>query len=130
MGQTNGNVETILIVEDEPVISEMCRRVLADEGFRVTLTSNGRAAINALEEREYDLCIIDIRTPEMNGIELYGHLEKKYPDIVSKIVFTTGDVINGNIKTFLDRTNRPCLPKPFTPDKLKAIVRDALIRNR
>jgi CheY-like chemotaxis protein len=130
MGQTDGNVETILIVEDEPVISEMCRRVLADEGFRVTLTSNGRAAISALEEREYDLCIIDIRTPEMNGIELYGHLEKKYPDIVSKIVFTTGDVINGNIKTFLDRTNRPCLPKPFTPDKLKAIVRDALIRNR
>ena len=130
MRQANSNVETILIVEDEPVIGEMCRRVLAGEGFRVTLASNGKAAIDALEEREYDLCLIDIRTPEMNGIELYGHLEKKYPTMVSKIVFTTGDVINGNIKTFLDRTSRPCLPKPFTPDKLKAIVRNALIRNR
>lgn len=130
MGQTNGNVETILIVEDEPVISEICRRVLAGEGFRVTLASNGRAAMSALEEREYDLCIIDIRTPEMNGIELYGHLEKKYPEIASRVIFTTGDVINVNTKTFLDRTNRQCLPKPFTLDKLKAIVRDALIRNR
>jgi DNA-binding response OmpR family regulator len=129
MGQANDNAETILIVEDEPVISEMCRRVLSDEGFRVTLASNGKAAMSALEEREYDLCLIDIRTPEMNGIELYGHLEKKYPEIVSRVVFTTGDVINGNIKTFLDKTNRPYLTKPFTPDVLKAIVRNTLARN-
>jgi DNA-binding response OmpR family regulator len=129
MGQANDNAETILIVEDEPVISEMCRRVLSDEGFRVTLASNGKAAMSALEEREYDLCLIDIRTPEMNGIELYGHLERKYPEIVSRVVFTTGDVINGNIKTFLDRTNRPYLTKPFTPDMLKAIVRNTLVRN-
>jgi len=130
MRQANEYMGTILIVEDEPAISEMCRRVLVGEGFSVTLASNGKVAMSALEKREYDLCLIDIRTPEMNGIELYEHLEKKYPEIVSKVVFTTGDVINGNIKTFLDRTSAPCLPKPFTPDMLKTIVRNTLVRNR
>jgi CheY-like chemotaxis protein len=49
----------------------------------------------------------------MNGIELYRQLETECPEAVYKFIFTTGDILNGNIKVFLEETMRPCLPKPF-----------------
>jgi DNA-binding response OmpR family regulator len=125
MGQVNikGN---ILVVEDEPVIAKVCMRTLSAEGFHVQIVDNGKAALEVLKEKGFDLCLIDIRTPEMNGTELYGRLEKKYPKMVKKVIFTTGDVLSANIKAFLEKANRPYLTKPFTPDELRAVVRAVL----
>ena len=126
MGQANINRGRILVVEDEPVIAKVCTRTLSAEGFQVEIVDNGKAALKVLKEKEFDLCLIDIRTPEMNGTELYHHLEEKYPEMTSRIIFTTGDVLNANIKAFLEKANRPYLTKPFTPDELRAVVRTAL----
>jgi DNA-binding response OmpR family regulator len=126
MGQGNSNRKNILVVEDEPVIAKICARTLSTEGFQVESAVNGKAALDVLNQKEYDLCLIDIRTPMMNGIELYQHLEENYPGMTSRVIFTTGDVLSGNTKAFLEKTNRPYLPKPFTPDELRAIVRRVL----
>jgi CheY-like chemotaxis protein len=125
MVQTNSNRKSILVVEDEPVIAMVCSKTLSAEGFQVEVAVNGQVALDILEQKEYDLCLVDIRTPAMNGMELYEHLEKKYPKMTSRIIFSTGDVMSGNTKAFLEKTNRPYLPKPFTPDELRAIVRAA-----
>jgi len=71
----------ILIVEDEPAISDVCRRVLTGEEFEVDIAVNGKVAQDMLEERQYDLCLLDIRTPTMNGIELYQWLKEKHPQL-------------------------------------------------
>jgi len=126
MGRASNNVRRILVVEDEPAVGQVCARTLRAEGFGVDVAGNGKDALNVLREKEYDLCLIDIRTPEMNGIELYQHLEKEYPESINKVIFTTGDVLSSNIKAFLEETGRPFLPKPFTPDELRAIVRTVL----
>jgi len=118
--------KSILVVEDEPVIAKVCERTLSTEGFQVEIASNGLAALEILSQKEYDLCLIDIRTPSMNGMELYQHLEEKHSVMANRIIFTTGDVLSGNTKAFLEKTNRPYLPKPFSPDELRAIVRTAL----
>ena len=130
MGRASNNVKTILVVEDEPAISQVCTRTLRAEGFRVDTAANGKVALDMLRKKECDLCFIDIRTPEMNGIELYQHLEKEHPELINKVIFTTGDVMSGNTKTFLEETHRPCLPKPFTPTELRAIVRTTLGLNQ
>jgi CheY-like chemotaxis protein len=78
-------------------------------------------------KNNYDLCISDIRTPQMNGIELYQQLEDENPEAVKTFIFTTGDVLSGSIKEFLDETGRLYLPKPFTPEDLRTIVRKALV---
>jgi CheY-like chemotaxis protein len=126
MVQSSSSGKSILVVEDEPVIAQVCSRTLSAEGFHVEIAVNGQVALEILSHKEYDLCIADIRTPSMNGMELYEHLEKENPVMASRIIFSTGDVLSGNTKAFLEKTNRPYLPKPFTPDELRAIVRTAL----
>ncbi len=119
-------MKKILVVEDEPGICQVCRRVLTGEGYEVDIAVNGRVAQDMIEEKLYDLCLIDIRTPKMNGIELYQWLQKKYPQLTSRVIFTTGSVMGGDTITFVEQTGRPFLPKPFTPNELKAIVQEAL----
>ena len=120
------NKKKILVVEDEPAINRVCTRTLIPEGFDVDIAVNGKVAMDVLKRHEYTLFLIDIRTPEMNGIELCQHMKKYHPELLDKVIFTTGDVMSDGIKTLLEEVNRPCLPKPFTPVELRAIVRKAL----
>ena len=119
-------MKKILVVEDEPGICDVCRRVLTGEGFEVDCAANGRVAQDMIEEKQYDLCLIDIKTPKMSGEELYQWLQKKYPQLTGRVIFTTGDVTGGDTQNFLKEAARPVLPKPFTPDELKNIVQEAL----
>lgn len=116
----------ILVVEDEPSISDVCRRVLTREGYAVEIAANGKVAQGMIGSKPYDLCLLDIRTPAMNGKELYEWLQEKYPQLTKRVIFTTGDVLEGDTKSFIEGTGRPFLPKPFSPDDLKAIVRETL----
>lgn len=116
----------ILVVEDEPVISSVCLRVLTDEGFEVDGAVNGRMAEDMIEKSTYDLCLIDIRTPVMNGKELFQYINAAHPELINGVVFTTGDMIDGDTQTFLKETGRLFLPKPFSPEELRTIVREAL----
>ena len=126
MTQDNTKPKRALVVEDEPLISRVCRKTLTGVGFEVDIAVNGLVASKMVNEKKYDLCLADIRTPAMNGIELYRYLEKEYPDLARKVIFTTGDILSGNIDAFLKEANRPFLPKPFTPDELKRVVKQAL----
>jgi len=122
----NTSVKRILVVEDEPAISQVCQRVLTRDGFEVDTAVNGEIAQDMLQGKNYALILIDIRTPVMNGKEFYQSLEEQYPRLVDRVVFTTGDVIGSDTRKFLERSGRPFLPKPFTPDELKTIVRETL----
>ena len=126
MEKSGAGIIRILVVEDEPAISEACRRVLTSEGFEVDIAINGRVAQGFFEEKQYALCLIDIRTPEMNGMELYQWLKEKYPQQAERVIFTTGDLTGGDTVTFIKQTGKSYLPKPFLPDDLKAVVREAL----
>jgi CheY-like chemotaxis protein len=60
----------------------------------------------------------------MNGRELYQWLQEKHPQLATGVIFTTGEMMGGDIQSFLEQAARPFLPKPFTPDELRAIVRE------
>ena len=126
MNTPDRTTKRILVVEDEPSIGNMCQRVLTREGFEVDIAVNGRVAQDMIEEKQYDICLIDIRTPKMSGAELYQWLQKKYPQLASRVIFTTGSVMVEKTMAFLEQTGRPFLPKPFTPNELTAIVKEAL----
>ena len=126
MKNSTAGIKRVLVVEDEPGISLVCQRTLTGEGFEVDIAVNGEVALEMLRKRDYALCLIDIRTPVINGKQVYQHIVGRYPKLVTGVIFTTGDVISGDTQSFLEQSGRPFLPKPFTPVELKTIVRETL----
>jgi DNA-binding response OmpR family regulator len=124
--RTDSIKKKILVVEDEPGISNVCLRVLTEEGFEVAIAENGQIAKDMIAESRYQLCLIDIRTPVMNGQELFQYIKENNVELAGRVVFTTGDLIGGDTQTFLKETGRLFLPKPFTPGELRTVVREAL----
>jgi DNA-binding response OmpR family regulator len=116
----------VLVVEDEPSISQVCQRTLTGEGFEVDIAADGASARDMLGGKEYDLCLIDIRTPVMNGQQLYQWISEKHPKLLKRLIFTTGDSVGSDTKSFLEQVGRPFLPKPFTLDELKTVVSETL----
>ena len=123
-----GSVKRILVVEDEPAICAVCRRILTAEGFEVDIAVNGKVAQGIIEKKQYDLFLFDIKMPVMSGKELYQWMQQKYPKLASRVIFVTGSVMSGDTQSFLEKSTRPFLLKPFTPDELKAVVRQDLRR--
>ena len=119
-------LKKILVVEDEPAIGEVCLRALTSEELEVDIAANGEIALDMLGEKNYDLCLIDIRTPVMNGKQLYQVIIKKHSKLAGGVMFTTGDVLDGYTQRFLELAGRPFLSKPFTPDELRTMVRETL----
>lgn len=117
---------TVLVVEDEPAIANVCRRVLNNEGLGVDIAPNGKVAQRMIDKKQYDSLLIDIRIPEMSGKELYQWLKRKHPQLREKIIFTTGDVISGDAQAFIEKSGVPFLPKPFTPRELVTIIRKSI----
>jgi two-component system NtrC family sensor kinase len=118
--------ETILVVEDEPAIAQVCIKVLTRLGFDVDIAVDGQVAKDMLIKQDYTLLVVDMRTPRMNGDQLYWHIKENHPHLINRIVFTTGDVMDGDIQNFLEQTGRPILVKPFTPEQLVSAVRKSL----
>jgi DNA-binding response OmpR family regulator len=118
----------ILVVEDEVGITQVCQRTLVSEGYQVDIANNGAVAEDMLEEDKYDLVLVDIRTPVVNGKQLHQYIKERYPELVSRVIFTTGDTVSSDTQYFLEQSGSPVLPKPFVPEELRAIVRETLER--
>ena len=116
----------VLVVEDEPSISQLCQLVLTSEWLSVDIAVNGKAAQDMIENRQYDVCLIDIRMPAMNGIELYQWLQEKHPEMEERVAFTSGDVLGADTQSFVEKTERPFLAKPFVPGQLSVLIEDLL----
>jgi CheY-like chemotaxis protein len=116
----------VLVVEDETAIAQVCLRVLAPRGYDVTLAPDGKAALTRLSAENFDICIIDIRTPHMSGEQLFHWILANKPSLARGIILTTGDVISGDTARFLSESRRPSLPKPFSPaelvEKIKSVI--------
>jgi DNA-binding response OmpR family regulator len=125
---SSGANRRILSVEDEPNIRQVCHRALTSQGYQVDFAQNGVAAESLLMKADYDLLLVDIKTPVMDGKQLYHYIQKRYPELAGRVIFTTGDVINSDTQSFLEETGRPFLLKPFSPDELRALVRESLRR--
>jgi DNA-binding response OmpR family regulator len=103
----------ILAVEDEPSISDVCKRVLARKGFEVDVAVNGKDTRDMVTQNQYKIFLIDIRTSAMNGIELYEWSKEKHPQLTEGVIFTTGSVLDDKITGYLKASGRPFLPNPF-----------------
>jgi len=116
----------ILVVEDEPSISSLCVRVLTNEGLEVSIAVDELVAEEMLKRNNYDLCLINVKTPVINGKVLFQYINDRHPELVDGVILTTGDVVGGETQSFIKKTGRLFLLKPFVPEELRAVIKEAL----
>ena len=115
---------TILVVDDEPMVVTMCASILKLGHHEVLQASDGRKALELLRTSLPDLALVDLMMPEMNGLVLARHLQKKDPEI--KILLMTGfqpdeiaDVTGG-------KNPHRIIWKPFKADSLLRMIDNVL----
>lgn len=116
----------ILIVEDEVQLARLMELELDHEGYAVKVSHNGREALELLKEEEFDLVLLDIMLPEMDGIEVCGRL-RKFSDI-PVIMVTAKDAVPEKVEA-LDTGADDYITKPFAIEELLARIR-ALLRRK
>jgi len=113
---------TILIVDDEAVVRDSLRSWFEDDGFTVETAENGKAALKLVEAGKFDLALLDIKMPGMDGIELQRRLRKAQPDI-TVIIMTAYASVQTAVEALKDGAYDYIL-KPFDPDQLANLVRN------
>jgi two-component system NtrC family sensor kinase len=113
----------ILIVDDEPAVAEFLSRALTDSGHSVDVHERGEDVIQKSDLDQYDLMILDVRMPGVDGEALFEHVRGLYADAPPRILFITGDTTNPSTKAFVDRTGSPALTKPFTLEHLMSAIK-------
>lgn len=83
----------ILIIDDEAVLRQTMARILQREGFNVTTASNGTDALKLITDHFFDLVYLDIRMPDINGMDLLKIVHEKLPDL-PVILFTAQPDLN------------------------------------
>ena len=131
---TSGPVESppaivakrILVVDDEPDIAATVAEKLQGAGHRVEVVANGQVALEMLQRGSYDLILTDTKMPVLDGLEFYGQLERRFPQLRHRVIFVTGDVLDQDKRDFIAATGVPCLAKPFDLDEVLAVVQRIL----
>jgi CheY-like chemotaxis protein len=112
----------ILVVDDEPEVGQMLIDILERDGYRVDRAHSGREALNRLRTSKVDLILSDLRMPDLDGPALYRELAAQRPDLLSRIVFMTGDTLGGDMTGFLSETGVRLLEKPLDPTAVSTRV--------
>jgi DNA-binding NtrC family response regulator len=114
----------ILVVDDDTELRKVLSSILSEEGYSVETVENGKQAIRASEKTRFDLALIDIKLPEMEGTELLHRLKEKQPHMV-KIIITGFPTLENAVETVNEGANGYVL-KPFDIPKLLETIRKHL----
>ena len=122
---------TILVVDDEPSITEMLVEILSHAGARVEVASNGLEAVKRLESgSSYDAILSDLRMPHLDGPGLYQEVLRSRPELGSRMIFMTGDALSPRVASFLETVSAPRISKPFSPDTILRVVYNAVTSHK
>ncbi|HEU6449009.1 MAG TPA: ATP-binding protein [Verrucomicrobiae bacterium] len=125
-----GGSETILVVEDEPVLREMTCVILEGCGYKILQAGNGREALDVWNRRtkKIDLLLTDMVMPEgVSGMDLAERILVTQPDV--RIIFTSGYTATEINPEVLAKTHARFLQKPYTHSDLAKCIRDCLDQN-
>jgi len=116
----------VLIVDDEKGLRVGAQRLLSSEGYDVTTAENGSDGIKFGTETEFDLAVIDLKMPDIEGLEVLQKIREKFPNTVCFIA-----TAYASYETAVEATRigaHSYIPKPFTPEELISNLKDGYQR--
>ena len=118
-GQAN-----ILVIDDEETMRDSCRQTLSRDGSRVAVAEDGSRGLAMLKKESFDLVILDLKMPGLSGMEVLKKIKEEDPEVV--VVVITGYATVESAVEAMKIGAYDFIPKPFTPESLRAIVKRAL----
>ena len=119
--------KTILVVDDDKSILRTFSRILQKSGYEIDTAETGKEAMEKTENRHYDLALVDVRLPDIDGTELLAKLKKQLQQTV-KIMITGFPSLETGVKA-LDEGADAYLVKPVKPEELLILLEEKL-KNR
>ncbi|HEY8402495.1 MAG TPA: response regulator [Cytophagaceae bacterium] len=121
----------VLIAEDSSVIQNLTRKILEFQNFEITAVKNGKEVLKALETVNFDIILMDINMPQMDGMTCAKEIRKLSDPVKSKvpIVAITGNARNYSDSDFQEAGINEYLPKPLDFDKLVETVKNLTSSN-
>jgi signal transduction histidine kinase len=114
----------VLVVDDEVRIQEACQRLLTQEGCDVELAANGIKGLKMIEEKHFDIILLDLMMPGMSGLEVLKDVKSRHPDTVV-IIITGYATLEHSIET-MKKGAFDFLSKPFSPQELRIVISKAI----
>jgi len=121
-------LENILVIDDDHEMQLMLVEILTDRGYAITCVGTGKEAVDESFKELYNLALIDIHLPDMEGTELLGKLRKTEPEII-KIIITGNATLDNSIEA-ANKGVDGYLVKPFDPKKLTNLIEKKLKEQR
>lgn len=116
-------MKKILVIDDETIITISCERALIPEGYAVKSASSGEEGLQLMDKEPFDLILLDIKMPDMDGIEVLKRIKERWTD--AKVIMITG---YGSVETAVKSLKLGAfnyIEKPFSPDTLLMAVKEA-----
>lgn len=117
----------ILVIDDQPQVRTAVSLALRAKGFEVVTAENGHAGLRAFRTSPFDLAIVDIFMPEMDGVKLIKAVRQRNPNF--PVIAVSGVHLRGSERTALDLfplapelSDVVCLQKPFGPAELMQAI--------
>ncbi len=124
----SGSKGRILIVDDELVVRDSLQRWFDSEGYETGIAPGGREALLAVQQKHYDLALLDIKMPGMDGMELQRRLREADPDLT--VIIMTGYASVETAVQALKTGAYDYITKPIDPDELVHLVSNAIGHKR
>lgn len=120
---------SVLVVDDEEGMREGIRRILERHGYAVLTAENGRQAIARLEERSFDLALIDLKMPGVDGFQLTKHISDTCGERTVVVIVSAFATVEAAVEA-MKHGAFDFLVKPFTPADLMQVVARASYQRR
>lgn len=114
----------ILLIEDEEALCALVSDYLTRLGHEVTTVRSGEEGLAAALETDFDAIVCDMRLPAMTGEEVCERLLAHDPELSSRILIATGDILSPQTQSFFDRTRLAHIHKPFRLQQLAGLIAD------
>ncbi|MDQ1336643.1 MAG: hypothetical protein QG552_3593 [Thermodesulfobacteriota bacterium] len=116
----------VLVIDNEDVICDACHLVLTEKGHAVDYCKTGKSGLLALARVPYDLLLLDMKLPDMDGMDILRTLKDKTP--LLRVIVMTGYSTLANAVQAMKLGAADYLSKPFTDDELSEAVEKACAR--
>jgi DNA-binding NtrC family response regulator len=124
----NSKPAKILIIDDEQLICDGCRLVLCEEGHSVEFRTNGRTGLEAIREGDYDVLLLDMKLPDIDGIEILRTVRNQKPGMY--VIVMTGYSSVRDAVDAMQLGAMDYLPKPFSDEELVRAVQGIIEKKR